>query len=136
MTFSVFRPPYESQAVIVISSLPPSTPPSDPAQLQTSSQTHINTHRYCLSTRMPCSACLGFDRLFTCRPGSSSLIRNMCVNMCVRTEPAREQPSPVCLFAVLTCRWGGGRYVGAKEISTSQIRLINPRLKPLVEESC
>lgn len=55
--------------------------------------------------------------------------QHVCQDRACETTAA----SPVCLFAAFD-GWEEGTWV--QEISTSQIRLINPQLKLLAEESC
>ncbi len=96
----------------------------------------INTFRYTHILYTHANAaqtpCLAFSRLST---GSSPVAPGLYLSYstCVSGQSLRDH-GLTSLFVCCIDGWGEGTWV--QEISTSQIRLINPQLKLLAEESC
>lgn len=145
VTFSVFHPPLKTRAVAVISAVASSTPLSEWARLQSppraqkSTHTHTRAHgpTYRMRAHMR-NAVAGVPRLVSprvstgCLPVAPGL--NLLDSTCVSGQ-SPQGPSPRHRSPCVCCvdSWGAGTWM--QEISTSQIRLMNPQLKLLAEES-
>lgn len=88
-------------------------------------RTHTYAHKCFLTL-------LSFPKSY---PGSSPVAAGLCrsYSTCVSGQSLRDS-SLAGLFVCWIDGWGAGTWV--QEISTSQIRLINPQLILLAEESC
>lgn len=131
---SVFHPLHKSQAVVpwLVQFLPAFFCQTrlSPSLLHEHCSVHAHTvdaHACKVS-----AACFAFPGLST---GSSPVALGLYLSYstCGSGQSLRDV-SLTSLFVWCIDGWGAGMWV--QEISTSQIRLINPQLKLLVEESC